>query len=655
MKTIIKSLDQISLSQKRVFLRTDFNVPLDNGRVQDVYRIQAAFPTIQYLIEKNAKIIIGTHLGRPQGTFEKEWSLEPVAEYLSQQLSCDVILIDEPDGDAPKALFSSLKRNQILMLENLRFLKGEVENSEPLASHWASYIDVYVNDAFGVIHRNHCSLNALPKLIEERTYGFLVDQEIRNLTRVIENPLAPFGLVLGGAKVSDKIQMIERLADQVDVFLIGGAMAYTFLKAQGINVGASKIEKDKITFARNLLQRLEQKNKKVLLPVDHVVSKDFQGDSGRTQTFKIAQGQMALDIGPQTVKLFCQEIKAMKTILWNGPMGVFENPVFSQGTQAICQEISNHSGFTVVGGGDSAFAAQKFGGSFSHVSTGGGATLEFLEGKDLPGLTALRLSRKEIAGLQRIEWVSEAIEEEKNIMDFIYAANWKMNLSLAEAKEYIMEFQSQITLSELRFFRFFPQALQSHLFAHSQIPYWGAQNIYCEDFGAFTGENSLVTYKEMGASTVLVGHSERRILFQESNEQVHRKVQAADKHGFEVILCVGETYEQRLQGQTLEVLKTQLQGFSRGEFKNLMIAYEPVWAIGTGSVAQESDVQEAHSYIKELLGISTCVLYGGSVKPSNALTLANLESVNGFLVGGASLKVDSFLEIFKQTWQVKKR
>ena len=239
-------------------------------------------------------------------------------------------------------------------------------------------------------------------------------------------------------------------------------------------------------------------------------------------------------------------------------------------------------------------------------------------------------------------------------MKFICAANWKMNLGLNEVKEYIMEFQSQLTSRELQSFRFFPQALHSYLFASSQIPYWGAQNFYFENSGAFTGENSLMTYKEMGASTVLVGHSERRLLFHESNEQVYKKTQAAYSHGLEVILCVGETQEQRTQGQTLEVLKSQLQGFSK-KFKNLTVAYEPVWAIGTGLVAQEQDIQEAHTYIKELLGATTCVLYGGSVKPSNAADLAKLESVDGFLVGGASLKVESFLEIFEQVRQVKKK
>ena len=411
MKTFIKPLDQIQLNQKRVFLRTDFNVPLKKGRIQDDHRIQSALPTIKYLIHQNAKIIIGSHLGRPEGTFKKEWSMEPVAEYLGKQMGCDVILVEDPDGDAPKALFSSLKGNQILMLENLRFLKGETQNSKPLAAHWASYIDVYINDAFGVIHRNHCSVSALPRLVKERTYGLLVDKEMQNLNKIIKSPKAPFGLVLGGVKVSDKIQIIENLMDRVDVFFIAGAMAYTFLKAQGIEVGTSKVEESKVTFSKNLLQRLRQKGKKVFLPEDHIVSKSFGGGSPKEVQI-IPKGQRALDIGSKTTERFCKEMKAMKTILWNGPMGVFENPSFAKGTQALCQAISDNSGFTIVGGGDSASAAQKFGGTFSHISTGGGASLEFLEGRELPGLTALKLNREEIAGFQRIDLVSEDLEED---------------------------------------------------------------------------------------------------------------------------------------------------------------------------------------------------------------------------------------------------
>lgn len=414
MKTFARSLKDLKLKNKRVFLRVDFNVPIKDGKIQDDRRIVEALPTINFILESGGKLIIGSHFGRPDGKPSEKLSMLPLAEYLGEKLKREVLLIDEPDSDAPKALFNGLKENQILMLENLRFLPGEENNDSALAYQWASYTDVYINDAFGVSHRAHCSVSALPKLIGQRAAGLLIEKEIKYLSELLKQPERPFGVILGGSKVSDKINIIENLIDKVDTFIIGGAMAYTFMKAEGKEVGTSKLEIDRIKFAKELMKQCERKNKKILLPIDHVIADDFKGNGLSTSGF-IPETKMSLDIGPKTRKLFAEEIKNLKTILWNGPMGVFENPHFENGTKDICAAISANAGMTIVGGGDSASAAQKFGGEFTHISTGGGASLEYLEGKQLPGLQSLNLSREELAGLDRLEWVAEEFVEGESL------------------------------------------------------------------------------------------------------------------------------------------------------------------------------------------------------------------------------------------------
>ncbi len=411
MKTYIRPIDSIEFKNKRVFLRVDFNVPIKDGRIQDTRRIDEAIPTIKYILEKGAKLIIGSHFGRPNGEVSDDLSMSPIAEYLSDQLGYDIILVDEPDSDAPKALFNGLRPKQIIMLENLRFLKGEEKNSDVLANQWASFTDIYVNDGFGVSHRAHCSVSALPRAIQKRCYGFLIQKELKNLSKLVESSDSPFGLIMGGAKVSDKITIIDRLMPKTDIFIIGGAMAYTFLKAKGVSVGTSKVEENKIGFAREFLMNCEKKGKKVLLPVDFMVSTGFDSDDAFASKH-IPDGKMALDIGPQTAEIFASEIAKLKTAFWNGPMGVYEIKSFEMGTKAVCEALSKNEGFTVIGGGDSASAALKFGGSFSHISTGGGASLEFLEGKELPGIASLKLNRSELAGLERIEWISEEVNED---------------------------------------------------------------------------------------------------------------------------------------------------------------------------------------------------------------------------------------------------
>lgn len=392
----IKFIESFPLEDKRLFLRLDLNVPLDeNGNITDDTRIRAAMPTIRYAIEKGAKIVLASHLGRPKGPQDHEkYSLEPVANYLIKALDKEVLLVEEPRGHATKALLGGMKPSQILILENLRFDSGEEKNDREFAQALASFSDIYINDAFGASHRAHASIVALPELMDKRGIGFLMRKEIEMLDTIRLNPEPPFLTILGGAKVSDKIDVIELLLEKVETMIIGGAMAYTFLAAQGTSVGSSLVEKDKVRFAADLLDRARFRGKKILLPVDHRITRDLKDSSSLkvTETAVIPDGWMGVDIGPRTETLFAEAVAKARTIFWNGPMGIFETPAFSSGTFALAKAIAESSALSVVGGGDSAAAAMASGvaDKFSHISTGGGASLEFLRGDKLPGIEALR-------------------------------------------------------------------------------------------------------------------------------------------------------------------------------------------------------------------------------------------------------------------------
>ncbi len=392
----IRSIEELELKGKAVFLRVDFNVPMENGKITDDNRIQAALPTIRYALDKGARLILASHLGRPKSPTDKKYSMEPVGVHLSDLLGLDVVLIDDTRSDAPKAILKGWKDGQVLLLENLRFDPDEEKNGRDLALAIASYTDVYINDAFGSSHRAHTSIVALAKEIKERGIGFLMKKEIEYLDKVLFNHEAPFVTVLGGAKVSDKIGVIENLIDRVDTFVVGGAMAYTFLAAQGVAVGTSLVEKDKLKFAAELLERVKSRNKRLLLPVDHVIIPAFDkvDEAKITPTVVIPDGWMGVDIGPKTQAIYREELKRAKTIFWNGPMGVFEKPSLAKGTFAVAQVMADNSeAVTIVGGGDSAAAAKASGlaDKMSHISTGGGASLEYLQGDKLPGIEAVRV------------------------------------------------------------------------------------------------------------------------------------------------------------------------------------------------------------------------------------------------------------------------
>ena len=390
----IRTIDKIELKWKQVFIRVDFNVPQDEkNNITDDTRILLSLPTIRFVSEAGGKVILASHLGRPKGKKDPKFSLAPVAVRLSQLLGKKVVLAADCIGEEVQKQIEGMKEGEILLLENLRFHPEEEKNEEAFSKALASLCDIYVNDAFGAAHRAHASTDGMARFVKIVAAGFLMMKEVESLEKVLVNPQKPYVAILGGAKVSDKIGVIQNLLDKVNTLLIGGGMAYTFLKAEGFQVGKSLVEEDQIGFSLNLLEKAKGKIK-FLLPSDHIAAErmDVQAKREIVKNDKIPSGWVCLDIGPETVKTFSEEIQSAKTIVWNGPMGVFEMEPFSQGTFAIAKAIANSSAFSVVGGGDSVAAVNQAGVAdrISHISTGGGASLEFLEGKKLPGIEALR-------------------------------------------------------------------------------------------------------------------------------------------------------------------------------------------------------------------------------------------------------------------------
>ena len=393
---MIKSIADLPIEGRRVFIRVDFNVPLTPAKgVADDSRIRAALPTIQHAIDRGARVVLASHLGRPKGP-TPGLSLEPVGARLAELLKQEVLLTDEAIGDGARKVVQDLREGQVALLENLRFFAGEEANDDMFARQLAGFADVYVNDAFGTAHRAHASTVGMLKFVAEKGAGLLMKKEIDFLGRLLGTVEQPYLAVIGGAKVSDKIGVLENLLGRVDAFLIGGAMANTFLKARGSNVGRSKVEEDKMALARAFLKRAEEKKVEVLLPVDVVVASGLDAGANDTQVVKsdkIPEDKMALDIGPETARGFADRVTRARTVFWNGPMGVFEKRPFAAGTLAVANAIAACKGLTVVGGGDSVAAINEAGVAqkISHISTGGGASLEFIEGKILPGIAALEV------------------------------------------------------------------------------------------------------------------------------------------------------------------------------------------------------------------------------------------------------------------------
>ncbi|WP_331678010.1 phosphoglycerate kinase [uncultured Tyzzerella sp.] len=387
-----KSVDDLQVKGKRVLVRCDFNVPLQDGVITDENRIVAALPTINKLINEGAKVILCSHLGKPKEPTPSA-SLAPVATRLSEKLGKTVVFAadDTVVGENAKKAVEAMQEGDVVLLENTRFRKEETKNVEDFSKELASLCDVYVNDAFGSSHRAHCSTVGVTKFVSESAVGYLMDKEITYLGNAVNNPERPFVAILGGAKVSDKINVINNLLEKVDTLIIGGGMAYTFMKANGLEVGESLLEADKVDYAREMMEKAKAKGVNFLIPVDTVVTKEFKNDTEfKTVEGGIPAGWQGLDIGEKTRELFANALKDAKTVVWNGPMGVFEFANFAKGTIAVAEALANIDATTIIGGGDSAAAVNQLGfaDKMSHISTGGGASLEFLEGKELPGVVA---------------------------------------------------------------------------------------------------------------------------------------------------------------------------------------------------------------------------------------------------------------------------
>lgn len=389
-----KTVKDIDLKGKKVLVRCDFNVPMDeNKNITDNTRIVAAMPTIKYLLENNCAIILTSHLGRPKGEFKPEFSLQPVAKELSKLLDKEVIMAKDVVGEDAKEKATNLQEGQILLLENVRFHKEETDNNPEFAKELADMAEIYVNDAFGAAHRAHSSTAGVAEYLPAVS-GFLIEKELQFLGNALNNPERPFVAILGGAKVSDKIGVIDSLLEKVDTLIIGGGMAYTFFKAQGYGVGNSICELDKIDLAKSLMKKAEEKGVKFMLPIDTKIGKEFKPDteSKTVKCTEIPDEWEGFDIGAESIEIFSEEIKKAKTVVWNGPVGLFEFDQFAIGTNAIAKVLSEIDATTIIGGGDSAAAVKKAGlqDKMTHISTGGGASLEFLEGKKLPGIECLQ-------------------------------------------------------------------------------------------------------------------------------------------------------------------------------------------------------------------------------------------------------------------------
>ncbi|ADK16939.1 MULTISPECIES: phosphoglycerate kinase [Clostridium] len=390
-----KTIEDVDVSGKRVLVRCDFNVPLKDGKITDENRIIGALPTIQYLLEKNAKVILCSHLGKPKGEPKPEMSLLPVSKRLSELLKKEVVFAadDVVVGKNARAAVKNMKNGDVVLLENTRYRKEETKNEDNFSKELASLAEIFVNDAFGSAHRAHCSTVGVTKFLDTAVCGYLIQKELKFLGNAVEDPIRPFIAILGGAKVSDKINVINNLLEKVDTLIIGGGMSYTFSKAKGHSIGTSLLEEDKLEYARQMIDKAKAKGVKLLLPIDTVIADKFDANAKPivTDGVDIKDGYMGLDIGPKTSKLYEEAIKDAKTVVWNGPMGVFEFESFAKGTFAVAKAMAESEATTIIGGGDSAAAVNQlgFGDKMTHISTGGGASLEFLEGKELPGIAAL--------------------------------------------------------------------------------------------------------------------------------------------------------------------------------------------------------------------------------------------------------------------------
>ena len=636
-----KTIDDQNYCGKKVLVRCDFNVPMKDGVITNENRINAALPTIQKLVNDGAKVILCSHLGKPKNGPEAKFSLAPVAVALSAKLGKTVVFADDDNvvGENAKAAVAAMNNGDVVLLQNTRFRKEETKNMPEFSEELASLADAYVDDAFGSCHRAHCSTAGVTDYIKDTAVGYLMEKEIKYLGNAVDHPVRPFAAIVGGAKVADKIGVIRSLIEKADIILIGGGMANTFLAAQGYDLGKSLVEKESIDVAKELIALAKEKNKKMLLPIDLEMAASFSADSEHaSQTLdQLNPEWMALDIGPKTAQLYADTLKNCKTIVWNGPMGVFEMAPFAAGTRRVAEAMADNEGITIVGGGDSAAAVKHMGldSRMKHVSTGGGASLEYLEGKVLPGVAAL-----------------------DDLRDPMVAGNWKCNKTVEEAMELahtLMHTTEQANCEIVLFPPFTALESVAATVEGSHLGY-GSQDLFYMDQGAFTGAVSGPMIAEIGSEYSIVGHSERRTYFGDTDAIVVKKVQACYRNGLDPVLCVGENEEERTEGRTESTILSQLLPvlavLTDDEARRLVVAYEPLWAIGTGKTASVEDALAVSAIIRraveERFNHETSrrvrVLYGGSVTAENAHAF-HQPGIDGVLVGGASLSAESFAAI----------
>jgi triosephosphate isomerase len=638
-----KTIDDIDVQGKRILLRTEFNVPFDRetNEITDDRRIRASLPTIKSLVERGARVIIATHLGRPKG-FDMEFTLKHVAHRLAALLGQDVKLANDVIGEDAQSKVAALKNGEVLVLENVRFHKEETANHPLFSQKLASMADIYVNDAFGTSHRAHSSTSGVASFLPA-VAGYTISRELNMMGNALSKPKRPMTAILGGAKVYDKIGVIRNLLKTVDYLLIGGGMSYTFIAAQGFSVGTSLCEPDKIELAKELMREADERGVKLVLPVDLVVADRFDKDAKYiiVPSNMIPDDMMGLDIGPETARIFCDIIRQSGTVIWNGPVGVFEFDAFAKGTRALAETMADIDAVTIIGGGDSAAAVEQFGlaSKMSHVSTGGGASLEFLEGKVLPGIDCLL---------------------DRNPRTKVAAGNWKMNReSPQDAVDLIHQLIPLLDDAPARVIAAVPfTALDAALKASDgTVVHVAAQNGHPKDSGAYTGEISMRTLAMMHVPYVIIGHSERRGYFNETDAFVNEKLLAALQWGVRPIVCCGETEDERKEGKTKDRVTSQIKrafdGVKASQLCQVIVAYEPIWAIGTGNTATPEQAEEMCELIYEVLSdlysseeaLSVKILYGGSVNADNAAELFAQPHIDGGLVGGASLKALDFATI----------